>query len=333
MIHTDPCINQAITEKNIEDIIADTDYNTKAPANLKNVIDKLEESYHHHELISHIGKECNPDKERVSIIIKDLLKIIFPGFIDNEPVAMPLVSFYIAAIIQRLYQNLEEQLFRSYLNNHRIDSGTIHSKGIFEIRAVVKRVTVEILEALPEIRDFLYQDVEAAYRGDPAALSHHEIILSYPFIQTITIHRIANLLYNKQVPIIPRMMSEWAHARTGIDIHPGARIGRSFFIDHGTGVVIGETTEIGNHVKIYQGVTLGALSFKKNESGDLIKGRKRHPTIRDNVTIYANATILGGETVIGRNSIIGGNTWITSSVEDDTIVTIDTPRLLFKKRL
>lgn len=176
------------------------------------------------------------------------------------------------------------------------------------------RLTMEYLEFLPGVRDLLRADVQAAYEGDPAAASTDEVILCYPGLLAIAVHRLAHPLHCLGVPLIPRITNEWAHFRTGADIHPGARIGRSFFIDHGTGTVIGETSVIGDRVKLYQGVTLGALSFARNPDGSLVKGGRRHPTVEDDVTIYAGATILGGKTVIGRGAVIGGGTWITSSV-------------------
>ena len=183
------------------------------------------------------------------------------------------------------------------------------------------------LEKLPAIRASLMTDVQAAYDGDPASRNYDEVILCYPGLTAITIHRMAHELYKLDVPFLPRMMSEWSHAETGVDIHPGARIDDSFFIDHGTGVVIGETCEIGKHVKIYQGVTLGAISFDKDERGQLVRGTKRHPTIEDNVVIYANATVLGGKTVIGEGSVIGSSVWVTRSVESGTTVTSKRPSL------
>jgi len=191
---------------------------------------------------------------------------------------------------------------------------------------------VKLLEGLPAIRRLLKEDVRAAFEGDPAAKSFDEVIVSYPFIKAITVQRIAHLLYQQDVPLVPRIMCEWAHKETGIDIHPGARIGRGFFIDHGTGVVIGETTDIGDNVKLYQGVTLGALSFPRDEKGNIIKGAKRHPTLCDDVTVYANATILGGKTVIGKGAVIGGNSWITSSVRPGSVVTIAEPKLTIRVR-
>ncbi|MFV0481842.1 MAG: serine O-acetyltransferase EpsC, partial [Campylobacteraceae bacterium] len=196
-----------------------------------------------------------------------------------------------------------------------------------KLRISAREKTFEFLKLIPKTRSVLATDVRAAFDGDPAASNTDEIIYSYPGIFAITVHRVAHELYNLQIPLIPRIMSEYAHALTGIDIHPGAKIGKHFFIDHGTGVVIGETTVIGEHVKIYQGVTLGALSLK---AGQLLKGTKRHPTIEDNVTVYAGASILGGETVIGEGSVIGSNVFITKSVEAKTKVSMKNPELQFK---
>jgi serine O-acetyltransferase len=189
-----------------------------------------------------------------------------------------------------------------------------------ETRSRALDITDRLLAGLPSIRRVLGEDLLAAYEGDPAASSVVEVLMSYPFVQTISTHRLAHVLYQEGVPLLPRMMAELAHSRTGSDIHPGAIIGPGFFIDHGTGVVIGETAVIGRGVKLYQGVTLGALSFRKDEDGNPIKGIKRHPNLEDNVTIYAGATVLGGKTTIGRNSVIGGNCWITASVPPDTVV-------------
>jgi len=200
-----------------------------------------------------------------------------------------------------------------------------------DIPTLTEAATRTLISKLPEIRNTMKLDVGAAFEGDPAAKSLDEIILSYPGIKAITIQRIAHVLYHQKVPLIPRMLCEYAHRETGIDIHPGAHLGKAFFIDHGTGVVIGETSTIGDNVKIYQGVTLGALSFPKDACGGIIKGAKRHPTIEKNVTIYAGATILGN-IVIGENSIIGGNVWLTESVEPGTKVTIPNPELKIKKK-
>ncbi len=189
-----------------------------------------------------------------------------------------------------------------------------------DCRRMAFEAVTHLVRSLPDVRKMLGTDVQAAYEGDPAALSVAEVVMSYPFVEAIAVHRIAHELYEKKVPVIPRVMSEWAHSRTGIDVHPGARIGTHFFIDHGTGVVIGETTTIGDRVKLYQGVTLGAMSFPLDEDGKPVKGVKRHPDIGDDVTIYAGATILGGGTAVGRGSVIGGNVWLTRSVPPYSIV-------------
>jgi len=199
-----------------------------------------------------------------------------------------------------------------------------------DCRTMARNVTHHLLTRIPKIREMLKGDVAAAFEGDPAAVSYEEIVISYPCIIAIATYRIAHELYLKQVPLIPRIMTECAHAKTGIDIHPGATIGNNFFIDHGTGVVIGETTVIGDSVKIYQGATLGALSFRKDQKGRIIKGGKRHPTIEDNVTIYAEATILGNVT-IGKGAVIGGNVWIKESVPPGVTVATPTPDLVYTK--
>ena len=196
-----------------------------------------------------------------------------------------------------------------------------------DFEALGQAKTLAFLEQLPTLRKILALDVQAAYDGDPACKSLDEVIFCYPGLEAITVYRLAHLLHQLQVPLIPRMMTEWAHSRTGIDIHPGATMGKYFFIDHGTGVVIGETCTIGDWVKLYQGVTLGALSFATDPEGGLVRGTKRHPTIEDHVVIYANATILGGQTVIGHDSVIGSSAWVTRSVEPHTTVTLEKPRL------
>ena len=199
-----------------------------------------------------------------------------------------------------------------------------------DFEALAQKKAIEFLKRLPGIRNVLDLDVAAAFRGDPAAKSHHEIIFCYPGLEAITVYRVAHELLRLGVPYIPRMMAEVAHSKTGIDIHPGAQIGDSFFIDHGTGVVIGETCDIGTGVRIYQGVTLGALSFKKDADGELVRGTKRHPTLEDDVIVYANATILGGKTIVGARSVIGSNVWLTHSVAPDMSVVLEKPALRLK---
>jgi serine O-acetyltransferase len=293
---------------------------------VKKLVAELEKSYETQAGINHVDGLNLPTPESVEEIIDLFFKVIFPGFVGGDPVLSPSIEYYAGSIIERLCGMLSEQITRALRYQCVLDNCED-----CDCTWKANQIAEKLLDDLPEIRRLLKLDVQAAYDGDPAAKSLDEIILCYPFIKAITVHRIAHILYAEQVPLIPRMMGEWAHCKTGIDIHPGATIGESFFIDHGTGVVIGETTEIGNNVKIYQGVTLGALSFSKDERGRMIRGTKRHPTLMDNVTVYANATILGGKTVVGSNAVIGGSAWITSSVDQGTVVTHTAPDQVFKK--
>src|SRR5262249_11401397 len=199
-----------------------------------------------------------------------------------------------------------------------------------DFEAMAQQKTVELLRRLPDLRQVLEKDVQAAFEGDPAAKSFHEIIFCYPGLEAVTIYRLAHEILLLGVPLVPRMMTEYAHFKTGIDIHPGARIGHGFFIDHGTGVVIGETCDIGKNVKLYQGVTLGALSFPRDTDGNIIRGMKRHPTLEDEVVVYANATILGGDTVVGHHAVVGSNVWLTHSVDPHAVVLLEKPSLRIK---
>ena len=244
--------------------------------------------------------------------MRGLDELIYPGFRENQGLDHNNLRLITAEKVNHLARHLIREIEKSLAFSVRLGSLGCGNTGC---HAAAELITESFFGELPAIRRVLSLDMQANFRGDPAAKSFEEVILSYPGFQAITVHRLANYLWKAQVPLIPRMMSEMIHGRTGIDIHPGAEIGESFFIDHGTGVVIGETTVIGKNVKIYQGVTLGALSVKKEAAGS-----KRHPTIEDDVTIYSNATILGGETVIGKNSVIGGNVWITGSVPPNTVV-------------
>jgi serine O-acetyltransferase len=235
------------------------------------------------------------------------------------------MRYHLGSEITKLFEQLSEQISNSIIhdcNRYEENCAECIDRGQAE--------TIAFLEKIPMIRSLLASDVVAAYEGDPAAKSYDEIIFSYPGIFALTVYRVAHELHRQGIAILPRIMTEYAHSAVGIDIHPGATIGRGLFIDHGTGVVIGETCQIGDNVRIYQGVTLGSLSFPKDESGDLIRGKKRHPTIEDDVIIYSNATILGGDTVIGARSVIGGSAWITRSVPQDTKVIIEEPRLIIK---
>jgi len=250
-----------------------------------------------------------PSKRAVGVICEDLLRILFPGFHDDDAVRKGTVFDLTEERLTSVIKKLEVQVRRSVRigNPHRPTGRTTP-------------ILLQFCKDLPEVRRLLHTDLQTAFEGDPAAISREEIILSYPCVEAIAIQRMAHRLYQSELPIIPRMMTEWAHGRTGIDIHPGATIGAHFFIDHGTGVVIGETCRIGNGVKLYHGVTLGARSFAKDDRGQIVKGGKRHPEVRDHVTIYPNSTILGGETIIGENSTIGANVFLMHSVPPHSLV-------------
>ncbi|MFB9760059.1 MULTISPECIES: serine O-acetyltransferase EpsC [Bacillaceae] len=248
-------------------------------------------------------------KEIVYKVLFHLRSALFPGVYENYPIDETRANILIGNRIRNAAVDLSNLIEKAFKNEC-----AMKYKTLVERRDRANEITIHLINKLPEIRETLNTDIEAAYNGDPAALNTEEILLSYPSIEAISIYRIAHVLYEMHVPLIPRMMSEYAHQLTGIDIHPGAEIGESFFIDHGTGVVIGETCIIGKNVKIYQGVTLGAKSFPLDENGNPIKGIKRHPEIEEGVVIYAGATILGGDTVVGHDSTIGGNVWLTHSV-------------------
>ena len=255
------------------------------------------------------GKIGLSARDEVYAVLDSLLESLFPGCYSRETIDPQAVD----AFVEKKLRQAAKSLFGLTENAFRFGK---EQKEVQEPQASEKAFAAvqKLVEDLPEIHRMLMADLQAAYEGDPAAQSVAEVVISYPFVEAIATHRIAHSLYSSGVPFLSRMMSERAHSNTGIDIHPGAKIGEGFFIDHGTGVVIGETTVIGNQVKIYQGVTLGALSFPSDELGQPIKGIKRHPNIEDHVTIYAQATILGGETTVGHHSTIGGNVWLTKSV-------------------
>lgn len=259
--------------------------------------------------INHIDGNNLPSDASINALAAELMHLLFPGFFEQQALARDDVPRITAERLERVCQRLEDEITKSL---------TFAGDAAPADRA--RDLARHLLVRLPAIRDVCQTDVQAAYEGDPAARSVEEIILAYPCVLVISLQRIAHELFNLGVPLLPRMLTEYAHERTGTDIHPGARIGTHFFIDHCTGVVIGETTRIGNHVKIYQNVTLGAKSFELDENGNPVKGVKRHPDIEDHVTIYPSATILGGQTVVGRNSIIGSNVWIMKSVPPDSIV-------------
>jgi serine O-acetyltransferase len=273
---------------------------------LEKSVDALLTTYETFGMVNHSGGENLPSRARIENIVRGIEELLFPGFLENISTGFDRLKIITREKVNIIAVSLISEVEKSLAFSVR--SGALNC-GHGGCHAVAELVVDEFFEELSKIRAVLCKDLEAAVRGDPAAMSADEVILSYPGFQAIAVHRIAHFFWTRQVPLIPRMMSELVHSRTGIDIHPGAGIDESFFMDHGTGIVIGETTVIGKNVKLYQGVTLGALSVKKEESGC-----KRHPTIEDDVTIYANATILGGGTVIGRGSVIGGSVWITESV-------------------
>ena len=278
--------------------------------------------------INHLEGPNLPSKESAIEILEDLLTVIFPGYYGKKVITRANVGYFVGDMLTSVHERLKDQLERSF----KYECRKLDDCPDDCCTEAADYATMHLLRKLPEIRELLKLDIEAAYEGDPAAKSHDEIILSYPNTLAIATHRLAHELYVMEATLIARIMSEHAHSLTGIDIHPGAKIGRYFFIDHGTGVVVGETTQIGDRVKIYQGVTLGALSFAKDKDGKIIKGGKRHPTIEDDVTIYSGATILGGKTVIGKGSIIGGNVWLTESVPPGTKVLMELPRLKMSAR-
>ncbi len=287
------------------------------------LVNNILASYDKYELTGRIDAENMLSKDTLIEVVEEIRKLLFPGFFDNNRVRSDYIKFLVGERLEFIEYNLKKQIARA-LGNQELCSECPKSAT----NEKADEIVYAFLEKIEMLRDYLSTDIEAAYNGDPAAYSTDEIIFSYPGVFAITVYRIAHELWLLGVPMIPRIMTEYAHSVTGIDIHPGATVGKYFFIDHGTGIVIGETTQIGDNVKIYQGVTLGALSTRK---GQELKGVKRHPTICDNVTIYSGTTILGGDTVIGKGATIGGNAFIVSSVDEGTRVSIKTPELQFSK--
>ena len=275
-------------------------------------------SFRRHGGINHLDGANLPAKAAVAEITQDLLRLIFPGFFDDRIVHSSELQAETALRLDSIAGRLEDEIYKSL----RCAGGC--SDGERDPRRIAHTVTTEFLRQLPAVRELLQTDVEAAFQGDPAALSRDEVIVAYPFIEAISVHRLAHELFLRKIPLLPRIMSEWAHARTGMDIHPGARIGTHFFVDHCTGTVIGETVIIGNHVKLYQGVGLVARSLA---AGQALRGQKRHPTLEDGVTIYANATIVGGDTVIGAGSTIGASVFLMHGVPPHSLVLMDDVKL------
>ncbi|MEE1351089.1 MAG: serine O-acetyltransferase EpsC [Clostridia bacterium] len=288
---------------------------------LESIMTGIFADYGENKFIDKVDITNQPDKKIITDILLKLQEIIFPGFFKPDTYKTYTVKSTVSMLVEDVLYNLKKQIGITL----RYDNAFSNSSSC-EIEGESQRIALEFLKTIPKIREYIETDVSAAFDGDPAAYNREEIVVTYPGFYAITVNRIAHELHMLGVPLIPRIMTEHAHSLTGIDIHPGAKIGKYFFIDHGTGIVIGETTVIGDNVKIYQGVTLGALSTR---GGQKLKSVKRHPTIEDNVTIYSGATILGGETVIGKNVTIGGNSFITSSVLEGTKVSVKQPELDF----
>ena len=304
---------------------------------LPRLTERLVATYDSVGTMNHLGHCPLPKYCEVVEVVCDLMEVLYPGYRQREGLHRGNIGYFVGDLLDRLHDKLTKQIGRALrheaareglIDEAPDDGGVVGPcESAADFEALGQAKTMLFLDRLPELRETLATDVQAAYDGDPACKGADEVIFCYPGLEAVTVHRLAHLLYELDIPFIPRMMAEWAHSRTGIDIHPGATIGPYFFIDHGTGVVIGETCQIGSHVKLYQGVTLGALSFPKDDNGELVRDSKRHPTIGDRVVVYASATILGGETVVGHDSVIGSSVWLTRSVEPHTTILIEKPRL------
>lgn len=293
----------------------------EAVKRLRSAIDRIVSAAEQRMAVSGVDVPPRPQKKEIIEVLRLFQEVFFPGYFGDTVLYRDNFRDHLGDVLFRIHLKLSAEIAKALPG----DDGAVRS-------ARARGIVAGLFERLPELADQVAEDVQAAYDGDPAATGLAEIILAYPGVKAVFTHRIAHELHVQDVPLIPRILCEFAHNETGIDIHPGARIGRHFFIDHGTGVVIGETTDIGDRVKLYQGVTLGALSFPKNERGELIRGAKRHPTVEDDVVIYSEATILGGQTVIGKGSIIGGSVWLTTSVPPSTRVTLAGDQLKFETR-
>jgi len=289
--------------------------------NLDAIRQSLLDSYARDGGINHLDGINLPSQDSVSELARDFMHVLFPGYFQNTSLAKSEVPAWLGQLLAKIGDHLATEVEKSLRFARDVEPGTNS-----------RRLATALLTALPEIRRVVQTDVNAAYTGDPSARSIEEIILAYPCVLAISLQRIAHELYRLGVPLLPRMLTEFGHERTGIDLHPGAEIGTHFFIDHGTGVVIGETATIGNHVKLYQGVTLGAKSFQVDSSGHPVKGVKRHPDIGDHVTIYAHATILGGDTLIGARSVIGGNVWLLESMPANSVAYYKGDDLIIRPR-
>ncbi len=294
----------------------------KIKSEIKEIALKLQNNYDSQQLFDVAVGERMPNRDKILSIVDELRKITFPGYFGSENMAYVSKDSFAGSTLASIYEKLYQQIKIALSYGNKVEDS-----AAIEVKA--QELTIQFINKIPEIQALLVKDVDAQLLGDPAANSKEEVIFSYPGLYAILVYRYAHVLYKLKVPFIPRIMTEEAHSRTGIDINPGADIGEYFFIDHGTGIVIGETTKIGNGVKIYQGVTLGALSTRK---GQELSGVKRHPTIEDNVVIYANTTVLGGETVIGENSVVAGNTFVISSIPANTKVASTMPELELRRK-
>jgi serine O-acetyltransferase len=299
---------------------------------LPEITEALVATYTECSRLNHLGHQPLPSREGMADILADLADVLYPGYARRQNLHMGNVEYYVGELIDGLHDKLTQQIARALRHEADCGHGAEHyAENGRDFEALAQQKAIAFLNRLPELRTVLEEDVRAAYEGDPAAKSHYEIVFCYPGLEAITTYRLAHELVGLGVPLLPRIMTEVAHSKTGIDIHPGANIGPGFFIDHGTGVVIGETCDIGRNVKLYQGVTLGALSFPRDVDGQLVRGKKRHPTLEDEVVVYANATILGGDTVIGHHAVIGSNVWLTHSVAPNTRVVMEEPTLRMRR--
>ncbi|NOX32218.1 MAG: serine acetyltransferase [Deltaproteobacteria bacterium] len=297
-----------------------SEYRKELPKAINTILASMDDD----RCFAHIGDEPIHFSITVKEMIDKFREVLFPGYFSSEKIDGANIVYNLGQCISKLYDILSEQIVH-VLRHDCLRYGRTCS----ECKASGNDAALKIIQAIPDLRVSLAEDIKGAYDGDPAAKSHDEVIFSYPGLYAITVYRIAHILFNLNIPQLPRIMTEHAHSLTGIDIHPGAEIGKRFVIDHGTGVVVGETSVIGNNVRLYQNVTIGALSLPPN-AGKKLRGAKRHPTIEDDVIIYSGATILGGETIIGTRSVVGGNVWLTSSIPTDTKVFIESPHLIYK---
>lgn len=287
----------------------------------EDLVNTLTQSYCEYPAICRLDKKMIVSREILISVVQEIRKVLFPGFFEKSKITTEYIKYIVGERLEYIHHNLKDQIAASFIHQEEYeecDSECIEERAEQTVKA--------FLQTLPRLREYLATDIEAAFNGDPAAQNTDEVIFCYPGVFAVSVYRIAHELYLLKVPMIPRIITEYAHNLTGIDIHPGATIGRYFFIDHGTGVVVGETTEIGDNVKIYQGVTLGALSTRK---GQALRGKKRHPTIGNNVTIYSGTSVLGGETVIGDDVTIGGNAFVVTSISAGSKINAKKPELEF----